>query len=157
MMITGEALIGGRGVLGNAGSFQAFDPSLREPIAPTFHMVDAAQIDAACRLADEAFDTFRATTNAERANFLETVAAQIVELGDDLIVRAMAESGLPRAPGRGTRTHRRSAQTVRRAAARGLLGRSADRQRAAGPPAHAAPRPAHAHDRSRAGRRFRSQ
>ncbi|UUZ53170.1 aldehyde dehydrogenase family protein [Massilia sp. H-1] len=60
-------------------------------------MVDAAQIDAACRLADEAFDTFRATTNAERANFLETVAAQIVELGDDLIVRAMAESGLPRA------------------------------------------------------------
>lgn len=97
MMITGEALIGGRGVLGNAGSFQAFDPSLREPIAPAFHMVDAAQIDAACRLADAAFDTFRATTNAERANFLETVAAQIVELGDDLIVRAMAESGLPRA------------------------------------------------------------
>lgn len=97
MMITGEALIGGRCIRGNAGSFQAFDPSTRESIEPAFHMVDAAQIDAACRLAEAAFDTFRSTSNARRATFLETVAAEILALGDDLIVRAMTESGLPRA------------------------------------------------------------
>jgi alpha-ketoglutaric semialdehyde dehydrogenase len=96
MMITGEALIGGQAVRGNDGSFQAFNPALREALAPAFYMVDAEQIDQACRLAEAAFDPFRATSNEQRALFLEAVAAQILALGDDLIVRAMAESGLPR-------------------------------------------------------------
>ena len=95
--ITGDALIGGVAVKGNGGSFQAWDPAARAHIAPAFHMVDAAQIDAACRLAQAVFDPFRATSDAERADFLDTIAAQIIELGDDLIVRAMTESGLPRA------------------------------------------------------------
>ena len=97
MTITGEALIGGRAVRGNGNSFQAFDPSKREPIEPSFHMVDATQIDQACRLAEAAFDPFRATSNEQRAAFLGTVAEQILALGDELIVRAMTESGLPRA------------------------------------------------------------
>jgi alpha-ketoglutaric semialdehyde dehydrogenase len=97
MSITGEALIGGRAVRGNGGSFQAFDPSKREAIEPSFHMVDAGQIDEACRLAEAAFDTFRAISNESRAVFLTTVAEQILALGDELIVRAMTESGLPRA------------------------------------------------------------
>ncbi len=97
MMMTGDALIGGRGVRGNAGSFQAVDPAQRAPIEPSFYTVDAAQIDNACRLAEQAFDTFRSTGNAERATFLDTIGAQILALGDDLIERAMTESGLPRA------------------------------------------------------------
>jgi NADP-dependent aldehyde dehydrogenase len=95
--ITGDALIGGVPVKGAGGSFQAFNPAVREPLEPRFHMVSLEQIDQACRLADDAFDTFRSTSNEERAKFLETIAAQIVEIGDELIVRAMAESGLPRA------------------------------------------------------------
>ncbi|RJG24373.1 aldehyde dehydrogenase (NADP(+)) [Massilia cavernae] len=97
MKITGEALIGGAAVRGNGGSFKAFDPSTREQLEPDFHMVGADQVDAACRLAEAAFDTFRATSDAQRADFLETIAQQVVEIGDELIVRAMAESGLPRA------------------------------------------------------------
>lgn len=97
MMITGDAFIGGAAVRGAGGSFQAFDPARREPIEPAFHMVDAAQIDTACRLAEAAFDTLRSTSNEQRATFLETAAAQILALGDDLIVRAMTETGLPRA------------------------------------------------------------
>lgn len=96
MNITGEALIGGVAERGSAGSFQAWDPNLQQHIAPAFNMVDKDQIDRACRLAGEAFDIFRATSDAERAHFLETVAEQILAIGDDLIVRAMAESGLPR-------------------------------------------------------------
>jgi alpha-ketoglutaric semialdehyde dehydrogenase len=96
MSISGEALIGGRRVRGNGGSFKAFNPALREAIGPDFYMVDAAQIDEACRLAEAAFDPFRSLGNEARATFLETVAAQILALGDDLIVRARAESGLPR-------------------------------------------------------------
>ncbi len=95
--ITGDALIGGVAVKGAGGSFQATDPALRAAIEPAFHMVSAAQIGQACRLAEAAFDPFRALSNEARAAFLETVAAQILALGDALIVRAMAESGLPRA------------------------------------------------------------
>ena len=80
--ITGDALIGGVAVKGNGGSFEAWDPAARAHIAPAFHMVDVAQIDAACRLAQAAFDPFRATSDAQRADFLDTIAAQIGELGD---------------------------------------------------------------------------
>jgi hypothetical protein len=36
-------------------------------IEPEFRTVDAAQIDQACRLADEAFDTFRSLSDEKRA------------------------------------------------------------------------------------------
>ncbi|WP_296001073.1 aldehyde dehydrogenase (NADP(+)) [Rugamonas sp.] len=94
--ITGQALIGGDAVTGTATAFNAYDPTLGTAIDPAFHTVDAAQIDRACALAQAAFDPFRATNGADRAAFLEAIAAQILALGDDLIVRAMAESGLPR-------------------------------------------------------------
>ncbi|MCU6432585.1 aldehyde dehydrogenase (NADP(+)) [Undibacterium sp. Jales W-56] len=97
MSITGLASIGGNNVQGNGSAFLAFDPSKRESMAPAFYMVDAQQIDTACRLAQAAFDPFRSTTDEQRAVFLETIAQQIMALGDELIVRAMAESGLPRA------------------------------------------------------------
>ena len=94
--ITGNANIGGEWVQGAGGSFHAFDPALRETIAPAFHMVNAAQIDQACRLAQAAFDPFRALSDARRATFLEAIGAEIMQLGDTLVVRVMAESGLPR-------------------------------------------------------------
>ncbi|MFC5460432.1 aldehyde dehydrogenase (NADP(+)) [Massilia niabensis] len=96
MSISGEAIIGGVHERGAAGSFKAWDPARRDYLEPSFHMVDAAQIDRACTLAGEAFDIFRSTTDRQRAAFLDTVAEQILALGDALIERAMAETGLPR-------------------------------------------------------------
>ena len=97
MMITGEALIGGAAVRGAGTAFKAFDPGLQQQLEPEFHNVDVQQTAQACELAGAAFDTFRATTDQQRADFLEAVAAQILALGDELIARAMQESGLPRA------------------------------------------------------------
>jgi NADP-dependent aldehyde dehydrogenase len=97
VVLTGEALIGGAAVKGAGGSFKAFNPATREQIEPSFHMVGGEQIDQACRLAEEAFDTFRSISNEARAAFLDTIAGEILELGDALIERAMAETGLPRA------------------------------------------------------------
>jgi len=54
-------------------------------------------VDAACAAAEAAFDAYRSTTNDARADFLERIGAEIVALGEDLIVTAMRESGLPRA------------------------------------------------------------
>ncbi|MFG6459298.1 aldehyde dehydrogenase (NADP(+)) [Roseateles sp. BYS96W] len=95
--LQGLALIGGEAVRGSGAAFQGFDPAKNEALGPDFHSVDVAQVNQACELANAAFDAFRATTDHERADFLELIAAQILALGDDLIVRAMAETGLPRA------------------------------------------------------------
>jgi NADP-dependent aldehyde dehydrogenase len=94
--ITGEALIGGQAERGAGGSFKAWNPSLNEHIEPAFHMVDLEQIDHACTLAGAAFDTFRNTTDKQRADFLDAVAEQILAIGDELVERAMLETGLPR-------------------------------------------------------------
>lgn len=96
-LLQGLALIGGQPVRGNGAAFQAFDPARNEALGPDFNAVDAAQVNAACALAGAAFDAYRATGDHERADFLDQIAAQILALGDDLILRAMAETGLPRA------------------------------------------------------------
>lgn len=96
MIITGEALIGGVGVKGTGAAIRGYNPSLQAPMEPEFHAVDFAQIDHACRLADAAFDKFRALSDEQRAVFLETIGEQIMALGDVLVERVMAETGLPR-------------------------------------------------------------
>ncbi|QYF92667.1 aldehyde dehydrogenase (NADP(+)) [Massilia sp. PAMC28688] len=96
MIITGEAFIGGKAVMGGGSSFQAYNPSLRAHMEPAFGMVTREQIDQACQLAKAAFDAFRALSDEARAAFLDAVGEQIMALGDALIERAMAESGLPR-------------------------------------------------------------
>jgi alpha-ketoglutaric semialdehyde dehydrogenase len=104
MNITGEALIGGDDAKGRLGSFLAFDPVRAESIEPPFYTVDTQQIAYACQLAQAAFDPYRSIGDEQRAVFLETIAQQILALGDSLILRAMAESGLPRARLEGERS-----------------------------------------------------
>lgn len=96
MMISGLANIGGVEVKGNGSAFLAYDPDQQVSIEPAFFAVDAQQIDEACQLTSAAFDHFRETTDEQRAVFLETIAEEIVALGDSLIQRAMAETSLPR-------------------------------------------------------------
>ena len=48
-------------------------------------------------LAEAAFASYRETTGAQRAAFLERIADEIMALGDDLIQRAHSETGLPEA------------------------------------------------------------
>jgi len=100
--LQGYALIGGASELGYVAehavdTFFAYDPVQEQSLQPPFYAVDAAQIDRACLLAKAAFDPYRATNDQQRSDFLRTIAQQIMALGDALIVRAMAESGLPRA------------------------------------------------------------
>ena len=97
MIITGDALIGGQAVKGTGAAIRAYNPTQQQLMEPEFFTVDFEQIDQACRAADAAFDTFRALSDEKRAVFLETIADQIVALGDVLVERVMAETGLPRA------------------------------------------------------------
>src|SRR4051812_45470256 len=97
MHITGEMLIGGAAVLGHEGEVRAIDATTGKPLDPAFGGGSGAEVERACALAWSAFDTFRETSLEERARFLEVIAQAILDIGDSLIERCMAESGLPRA------------------------------------------------------------
>ncbi|MFZ6773519.1 aldehyde dehydrogenase (NADP(+)) [Undibacterium sp. SXout7W] len=97
MQIHGDMLIGKSAVQGTGLSFFAIDPSTGEEFAPTFNSGTTENAEAACALAEQAFDIFRETSSEARAVFLETIAHNILDLGPQLIDRAIKESGLPQA------------------------------------------------------------
>ena len=78
-----------------------------EPLTPVFQEAEPQDVADACRLAAATFAEFSELVPANRATFLEQVAAEIAALGDILIERAMAETGLPRARLEGTQGKQR--------------------------------------------------
>jgi alpha-ketoglutaric semialdehyde dehydrogenase len=96
MVLTGEQLIGAQTRFGTAGTQRATDPATGQKIQPPFGGGNVHDVDAACSLALQAFDIYRATSLELRAQFLEAIAQGILDLGDVLIDRVIAESGLPR-------------------------------------------------------------
>ncbi len=103
MNLTGMMLIGGRAVAGCRETIRAIDPSTDQALEPGYPGADREQVEQACALAWEAFDAYRETAPETRARFLETIANEMEALGDALIERAMAETGLPRARLQGER------------------------------------------------------
>lgn len=97
MKITGEMLIGGAAVRGTAGEMQAIAADSGQAIGPVFGGGGSAEVERACELAALAFDSYRETSLERRARFLETIAEGLMNVGPELIERAMAESGLPKA------------------------------------------------------------
>ena len=95
--LTGHSLIAGSWHAGSAPLFQGQDPSTGQALAPDYATTPAALVDSACEQARLAFDPFRLAPLAQRVQLLEGIAEQILGLGDALIERAMAETGLPRA------------------------------------------------------------
>ncbi|MBA4710275.1 aldehyde dehydrogenase (NADP(+)) [Aquitalea aquatica] len=103
MNLTGKMLIGGQAVAGMREASHGIDPASGLALEPAYAGADAAQLAQACALAWAAFDVYRETTPAQRAQLLETIAEEIEALGDALIERAMQETGLPRARLQGER------------------------------------------------------
>lgn len=95
-MIDGAMLVGNE-VRQSPSRFQSHDPSTGSALTPDFSSAGEADVAQACALADLAAPHYAATDPESRAVFLETIASEIEAIGDDLIVRAVQESGLPRA------------------------------------------------------------
>jgi len=93
---TGELLIAGTARRGLGGDLLAIDPATGQALPIAFGGATPHDLDEACALAAEAFGRYRATSPEARAIFLEAMATRIEAIGDELIVRAMAETGLPR-------------------------------------------------------------
>ena len=96
MPITGEMLIGATALRGTDKPIRATEAATGKPLDPAFGGGTAADVERACALAWSAFDTYRETGPEERARFLEAIAQSILDIGEPLIERCMAESGLPR-------------------------------------------------------------
>jgi 2,5-dioxopentanoate dehydrogenase len=97
MTISGDLLIGSRRVPGGAGTVRGRDAATGAELEPPFAAATEAQLAEVCALAEEAFDPFRSGPTEQRARLLELIADKITAIGDALIERCMAETGLPRA------------------------------------------------------------
>ena len=96
MTLTGELLIGGSAVRGSAKAFRATEAASGESLEPAFTGATKYDVERAAALAWEAFPIYRETSLEKRASFLEAIAQNVLDIGEELIVRAMAETGLPR-------------------------------------------------------------
>ncbi len=85
------------GTTGKPGgkTFHAVNPATGEALAPAFHEASADEVDRALHRSNHAFAVYRGQSGAERARLLETIATEIEALGDALLQRAHAETGLP--------------------------------------------------------------
>jgi len=95
-MIKGSILIGAEEITGE-DVFEAIDPTTGAPIGPVFAVAGPTDVDRACALAESAFESFAATTPDARSAFLDAVADRIAALKEELVARAILETGLPRA------------------------------------------------------------
>ncbi|NWA67733.1 aldehyde dehydrogenase (NADP(+)) [Pseudomonas reactans] len=103
MTLTGKMLIGQQLISGNRAAIRAINPATDTPMEPAYHGGNGEQVAQACALAWAAFDGYREISLEARATFLETIATHIEALGEELIERAVAETGLPHARIQGER------------------------------------------------------
>jgi NADP-dependent aldehyde dehydrogenase len=97
MTITGKLLINGEWVDGQAGSYRAVDPATGQELPPALSKASAEQVKQAVAAAQAASSAFRRMPVQRRAGFLRACAEEIMALGESLVERAMAETGLPKA------------------------------------------------------------
>ncbi|MGA2181881.1 MAG: aldehyde dehydrogenase (NADP(+)) [Bryobacteraceae bacterium] len=75
-------------------TFSAFDPRQGKTLDPAFFEATGEEIEQSLKLAAEAFPAFRASNAETVSGLLEAIAEEILALGEPLIDRAAAESGL---------------------------------------------------------------
>lgn len=105
MEIKGNMIIGFKKVRGNNEVvIKANNPLTGLDIEPEYATASIVHVQKVCELAWSAFKEYRHSTAHERADFLNTIASNIENLGEVLIDRAMLETGLPKVRLEGERT-----------------------------------------------------
>ncbi|MFY0594121.1 aldehyde dehydrogenase (NADP(+)) [Roseivirga sp.] len=94
-MITGKNYIGNDASSNGNEVLKAYNPADGSTFTEDFFAATPEEINAAVEKAQEAFGTYKAISYEKRAQFLETIAEEIMSLGDTLLERASGESGLP--------------------------------------------------------------
>src|SRR3954464_7564117 len=95
MNLHGKHFIGGELSAEGSDTFTGVNPANSQTLPTDYREATTGEIDRAMRAAEAAFDDFRSRTPDQRAAFLDAIAAEIEAIGDPLIERANAETGLP--------------------------------------------------------------
>jgi len=96
MELTGLNFIGNERSGNGKVTFQAINPKNSAKMLPEFYEATQQEINDAILKAEMAFQEYSKKSGQERALFLETIANEILELGDSLIQRCCEETGLPK-------------------------------------------------------------
>lgn len=95
MKLTGLNFIGAVRSGNGRFTFRAFDPARAVELSPQFFEATPDEIDAAIAKAESSFPGYSNKSGKERAMFLESIAEEILALGDNLVKRCSEETGLP--------------------------------------------------------------
>ena len=87
--LTGKQLIAGRWVAAGREFLPAVNPATGETLAPPFAVATSAEVATALNAAAGVFPVTRNLSVARRVELLETIAAQILALGDELLQRCL--------------------------------------------------------------------
>ena len=74
---------------------QSVNPATQQTLSGDFAIATSTEINEAANAAHEAWKIYKNISGKDKAVFLRTIASEIEALGDVLVHRAMAESGLP--------------------------------------------------------------
>ncbi|MGZ3757109.1 MAG: aldehyde dehydrogenase (NADP(+)) [Mucilaginibacter sp.] len=91
----GKQLIGFEEIAAGTTTISSVNPATGEKIAE-FAVATEAEVNQAVTKAATAFQIYRKKSGAEKAAFLEAIAAEIIAIGDELITTCCAESALPK-------------------------------------------------------------
>jgi alpha-ketoglutaric semialdehyde dehydrogenase len=95
-MIHGKNRIGSE-LSGNGEEvIQAFNPATLAKLEGYFYCATPTETENAIQKAKKAFASYQKVSGKDKATFLNAIADEIENLGDELIERACAESGLPK-------------------------------------------------------------
>jgi len=93
--MNGLNLIGNEYAEANTSAFKAINPLTGEVLEGEFFPAQQKDVDEALKYAVNAFTVYKNIDKDRKAAFLRAIANEILSLGDALIERACAESGLP--------------------------------------------------------------
>ncbi|KZN49325.1 aldehyde dehydrogenase (NADP(+)) [Pseudoalteromonas luteoviolacea] len=97
MVFSGLSYIAGDWQKGSSNEvFKGFCPGTNEYLPAAFYESCEQLVHQAVVSAEAAFKPYRAISNAQRGEFLNTIADEILALGDELIEATMLETNLPR-------------------------------------------------------------
>lgn len=95
MTLTGANAIGFHTSKNGNSSFQAFASLKANYLPEAFYFATQEEVELALLYAEKSFLLFKEVLLYQRAIFLETIAEEIMSLGDNLIQRCVVECGLP--------------------------------------------------------------
>ncbi len=97
MILTGESFVGFTRAVGTGAAFQGYNPAAAVALPNVFRSVTPEVVDAAARLAEQAFPVFARLPVRGRGELLRAIAAGLEANKDALAALAGQETGLPAA------------------------------------------------------------